>query len=40
MRLHGEARARGEKVPDALVLNPGDVIEVDPQGRVLAAKAA
>jgi L-ascorbate metabolism protein UlaG (beta-lactamase superfamily) len=40
MRLHGEAHARGEPVPDALVLNPGDVIEIDPSGRVVAAKAA
>jgi hypothetical protein len=40
MRCHAEARARGEKVPDALVLEPGDWIEIDPTGRVAVPKAA
>ena len=40
MRHHAAARARGERVPEALVLNPGDWIEVDPAGRVTLPKAA
>jgi L-ascorbate metabolism protein UlaG (beta-lactamase superfamily) len=40
MRHHAAATARGERTPDALVLNPGDTIEVDTSGRVVTAKAA
>lgn len=31
------ARCRGEKVPDSLVLSPGQTIEIDAQGRVTLA---
>jgi len=40
MRHHTAAKARGEPTPDALVLNPGDWIDVDPSGRVMMPKAA
>lgn len=40
MRLHGEARARGEAVADALVLRPGDAIALDAAGRLVAEAAA
>ena len=40
MRLHGEARARGEAVPDALVLRPGETITLDGTGRLVAEAAA
>jgi L-ascorbate metabolism protein UlaG (beta-lactamase superfamily) len=40
MRHHAAAQARGERVPDALVLNPGDWIGVDPSGRVTMPNAA
>ena len=40
MRLHGEARARGEAVADALVLRPGDSIALDAAGRIVVAEAA
>ena len=40
MRLHGEARARGEAVPDALVLRPGETIALDGAGRLVAEAAA
>lgn len=40
MRHHAAARARGERVPEALVLNPGDWIDVDSSGRVVVPAAA
>jgi L-ascorbate metabolism protein UlaG (beta-lactamase superfamily) len=40
MRHHAAAQARGERVPDALVLNPGDWIGVDPSGRATMPNAA
>ena len=40
MRHHAAAKARGERTPDALVLSPGDQIEIDPSGRVQTPKAA
>jgi L-ascorbate metabolism protein UlaG (beta-lactamase superfamily) len=39
-RHHAAALSRGERAPDALVLNPGDWIDVDPSGRVILPKAA
>lgn len=39
-RLDTEARARGERTPDALYLRAGDWIEVDGEGRVRLPEAA
>ncbi len=35
MHHHAEAKARGEKVPEAIVMNPGDWLDIDPSGRVV-----